>query len=383
MRALRVTMIGAALLAAACQSPPPTGGTTTTQATTTTTTDVPSPPVINSFTGVPSSSSAPLTTSLQWSIGDPNGDPMTCQLDLDGNATYEVFVGACTSSTLRTVTFDSQGAHTVGLRVSDGALSATTSTVLNVGAPAGDQFNITLRLAAGMSASQISAFNTAAARWATVIKTGLPDIAVGNPCSGYDPIGGPVDDLFIDAEITPIDGPGNILGQAGPCWIRGSSTLPISGLMKFDSADVANLEASGRFVDTILHEMGHVLGFGTIWTDLGLLNGAGTGNPTFNGAASRGIWQGFGGSGNVPVANTGGPGTADAHWRESTFGNELMTGYLGSSNPLSTQTIAGLADLGYGVDLGAADAYGLPGLRLGPTTGTEIGEILLTPEGVQ
>lgn len=26
----------------------------------------------------------------------------------------------------------------------------------------------------------------------------------------------------------------------------------------------------------------------------------------------------------VPVANTGGPGTRDGHWRESVFGNELL-----------------------------------------------------------
>ena len=28
---------------------------------------------------------------------------------------------------------------------------------------------------------------------------------------------------------------------------------------------------------------------------------------------------------NVPVENVGGAGTAGAHWRETTFGNELMT----------------------------------------------------------
>jgi hypothetical protein len=29
----------------------------------------------------------------------------------------------------------------------------------------------------------------------------------------------------------------------------------------------------------------------------------------------------------VPVENSGGSGTRDAHWRESEFGNEVMTGY--------------------------------------------------------
>jgi hypothetical protein len=50
------------------------------------------------------------------------------------------------------------------------------------------------------------------------------------------------------------------------------------------------------------------------------------------------------------------------HWREETFFNELMTGFLGSPpSPLSRLTVASLADLGYGVDFGAADPYSLPG----------------------
>ncbi len=63
----------------------------------------------------------------------------------------------------------------------------------------------------------------------------------------------------------------------------------------------------------------------------------------------------------VPVANRGGPGTRDGHWRESIFGNELMTGFVGPGRdlPLSTVTIASLADLGYQVDLNAADPYRL------------------------
>jgi hypothetical protein len=40
-----------------------------------------------------------------------------------------------------------------------------------------------------------------------------------------------------------------------------------------------------------------------------------------------------------------------------------MTGFVGAAgNPLSALTIAGLQDLGYQVDLGAADPYTLPDL---------------------
>jgi hypothetical protein len=69
----------------------------------------------------------------------------------------------------------------------------------------------------------------------------------------------------------------------------------------------------------------------------------------------------LGGTGNVPVENTGGLGTRNGHWRETTFGNELMTGFLNSGkNPLSRLTIASLRDLGYIVNLSVADPYKRP-----------------------
>ena len=123
----------------------------------------------------------------------------------------------------------------------------------------------------------------------------------------------------------------------------------------------------------ILHEMGHALGFGTIWTDLNLLADAspppGT-DPHFTGAqatprSTPSAAQSYVASLKVPVENTGGAGTADAHWRESVFGNELMTGFVDASvNPLSRVTVASMADLGYAVNLADADPYTLaPGLR--------------------
>src|SRR5690606_14221177 len=95
-------------------------------------------------------------------------------------------------------------------------------------------------------------FRSAARRWERVIIGNLP--AVGD-----------IDDLRIDASIVEIDGPGGILGQAGPDGLRSGSSLPFEGTMEFDTDDVADLEADGSFGDVILHEMGHVLGVGTIW----------------------------------------------------------------------------------------------------------------------
>jgi Leishmanolysin len=109
------------------------------------------------------------------------------------------------------------------------------------------------------------------------------------------------------------------------------------------------------------HEVGHSLGIGTVWDYKNLLRGAGSSNPTFSGSNARAQWRALGGTGNVPVENTGGAGTRDGHWREATFGNELMTGFLDTGkNPLSRLTIASLKDLGYVVNLNAADVYTRP-----------------------
>ena len=60
------------------------------------------------------------------------------------------------------------------------------------------------------------------------------------------------------------------------------------------------------------------------------------------------------------MEDTGGQGTVDSHWRESVFDNELMTGFIGpGANPLSAITLQALADMGYSVNLSAADPYTL------------------------
>ena len=66
----------------------------------------------------------------------------------------------------------------------------------------------------------------------------------------------------------------------------------------------------------------------------------------------------------VPLENAGGPGTRDSHWRETLFGNELMSGYVAAAgNPLSKLTLASLQDIGYQVDMKAAEPYSMPNLQ--------------------
>src|SRR5204863_4051211 len=124
---------------------------------------------------------------------------------------------------------------------------------------------------------------------------------------------------------------------------------------------MASMVSSGLLYSVVLHEMGHILGIGTLWSDFGLLSGAGTSNPIFTGANATAQYnQIFGTSARgVPVEATGGQGTADSHWRETVFTNELMTGWAGPGTnlPLSRVTVGSLADLGYTVNYAAADPF--------------------------
>ena len=135
--------------------------------------------------------------------------------------------------------------------------------------------------------------------------------------------------------------------------------------MQFDSADLEFLEDSGLLEDVILHEMDHVIGFGTIWDELDLLTGAGSSNPRFIGEGATTEYNDIFGvsESGVPVEADFGPGTALSHWDEDVFGNELMTGFINfGENPLSRVTAASMGDLGYEVNVDAADAYTPPGI---------------------
>jgi hypothetical protein len=94
-----------------------------------------------------------------------------------------------------------------------------------------------------------------------------------------------------------------------------------------------------------------------------LLDRSDPNDPVFRGPASLSALFGLAGPTGflgtaVPVENTGGEGTAYAHWRESVFGSELMTGWLNAgSNPLSALTIAQFRDLGYVVNDALGDGY--------------------------
>jgi len=275
--------------------------------------------------------------------------------------------GAGTNSRLE-FTASSTGQHYIsaGAYGGTGTYKLSVSHVTTAPAPSSG-FEITIAYS-GDAAYQ-AYFDNAAATWESIITGDLPDVNHARL--------GLIDDLLIEASVTYIDGAGSILGQAGPREFRTGSSLPTLGMMQFDSADLAEMVSKGILQDVIEHEMGHVLGIGTLWQGLGLKSGF-----NYTGANAIREYSTLLGSSatSVPLQTTGGPGTAGSHWSEAVFVTELMTGYAENSPPmpLSRVTIGSLQDMGYVVNYGAAEPYSLPGtgaLIAGAVAGSSVGSV--------
>lgn len=385
---------GAALTAGALVlgcTPPPTGSTPTT-----TVVADPMPPIVHSFV-VKGVQAAPAVITLGWHVSDPNLDPLTCRIDGDGDGVVDLTIERCGGTGSRNVTIDVPGQVTASIEVTDGNSAPVTATrTYTVPTGIDEPLDIELRGLDALDPAVASAFTAAVARWERTIVRGLPDYAPP-PRPSCLPASVPdlpafVDDIIVDVSTPNIDGVGNILGRAGPTCVLLSTELGFHGIMEFDAADVAAMLADGTLADVVAHELGHVLGFGTLW-DMSwatggvrrLLDGRGGADPRFNGVRAVAEHSRYGGTGNVPVESGGGAGTRDSHWRELTFDNELMTGFIDrATNPLSRLSIASMADLGYRVDLSQADPYTPPGgaaLRQSPLAEVE-GEMVRPPVGL-
>ena len=222
-----------------------------------------------------------------------------------------------------------------------------------------------------MTPDQQALFTNAAARIRgflvgavpTVDGTGIDPTLCG--VTGVPVLAEQVPGVIIYASVQPIDGAGRVLAHAGPCYTRDANDLrTVVGVMEFDSDDLAGLQNTGILQDVITHEMLHVVGFGVVWDDLNLLTGFNTPSVGYIGAGGIAGCIQVGGTNsclnNVPVESTGGAGTANSHWKETTFGPELMTGFVNAPPmPLSVMTVRSIADLGYTVNAAAADSYSI------------------------
>lgn len=254
----------------------------------------------------------------------------------------------------------------LGLKPGDNTLEATVAGLPPVTFTANgiSAFNIDVRYIGEASETQRAAVDSAVRRWTNIVVNDIFDLRVlstAGECFDQQPdLDETVDDLLLFVHFAVIDGPGRILGRAGPCFVRTLNLMPLMGLIELDVEDLVEIERKGALVDLLMHELGHTLGFGTIWPMRALVNGFGGSDPSYTGQYGNTQYRIMGGSFGVPVENFGGAGTRDSHWRESTFGVELMTGYMtNGGNLLSAFSIASLEDLGYRVNIGGADPFEL------------------------
>ena len=281
----------------------------------------------------------------------------------------------------------SPGVNTLTATVTGSGIAGNPVTITDTAQAAG--YAITVQFFGPTpSATVQAAMDSAAAKWQRIIYGALSNVSLSLTAGSYcgdstvPALSMSTTGLVIVAKFDSIDGPGKILGQSGPCLVRTSNSLSVVGEMEFDTADVASMITNGTLSQVMLHEMGHVIGFGTLWSFghncLQLPSDSTNVQDTyFSCAKARAEFDSLGGTsytgaglspagGNkVPVENCGasspagcGPGTVNSHWREPVFTTELMTGYIsGGSNPLSALTAAAQEDIGYKVNYDAADPY--------------------------
>lgn len=231
-------------------------------------------------------------------------------------------------------------------------------------------FSIDLQFNNGLDTQYQSAFFEAASFWESIIL----DYRYNSPL---------LNGIAISATIATNDGPGGVLGSAGPSdYVYGNVLLngdsspsdvlwAVGGAMTFDIEDVDNLINNGTFNNVIQHEMGHVIGLGTVWNIYDSANDTIYNNVLsaanqYTGIHALTAYQNeFDPTATfIPIEEGGGPGTAGGHWdeidngagltgitdpegRDMTF--ELMTGWLNAPTFLSETSIAQYKDIGYEV----------------------------------
>ncbi|MEE2751441.1 MAG: leishmanolysin-related zinc metalloendopeptidase [Myxococcota bacterium] len=224
----------------------------------------------------------------------------------------------------------------------------------------------------------------AVSRWEAVLTSGVMEETIyidqatldANPSKPCGLIDETVDDLhvFVVLESSP-EKP----WASQHCLVREEAPwFPVAGGIALGPGALEAGEYFDVLADAVTHEIGHLLGIKAFMWEYDA-DGDGVGERdlvtgmtgvtcpeegvlTYNGENTVAAWQALGGVGEVPLEDTGTPGTRCEHIDESTFGPEVMTGYVNHEEPnvLSSLSLGLLADLGYSVDFTAAEPYELP-----------------------
>jgi hypothetical protein len=157
--------------------------------------------------------------------------------------------------------------------------------------------------------------------------------------------------------------PPRIGGQGGPCVLRPNG-LPLLGTISLNLFNY-NLLSDQKLDDLLQHEVGHVLGLGTIWgrgSFARLVDGdSSAADPIFIGPNALSAFALLGRSTRFAGRRVPLQIGVRGHWRSDAFGGELMSpSLIAQAQPVSSVTVAALRDLGWVVEPEAYEEYALP-----------------------
>jgi hypothetical protein len=156
--------------------------------------------------------------------------------------------------------------------------------------------------------------------------------------------------------------------------LEGGKVKINSGSSTINTRRLGELNANPTYLKGVMiHEFAHVLGFGGLWQPVDYTASNGVVSKVGNNfvdlttatyqANSYAGWVYGGLVGQATAAAIPLDRLSLSHWDEGVFDTEMMTPIselLGVATPVSALTLAALRDLGWQVNMGAAEAYELP-----------------------
>ncbi|MFB9995233.1 excalibur calcium-binding domain-containing protein [Deinococcus oregonensis] len=258
-------------------------------------------------------------------------------------------------------------------------------------AQAATPFSVELRyLGKTLNAAQQATVREAAARVSALIASPFVPVTLDLPANSCDSnlprIREKVQQFFVFVRVSDLGE--DKYAEAAPCDLHDGSYLPIYGVVDLNSNGLSDLPRVD-LLDTMVHEMLHALGVGTLWEadyrvslsgksdDKNLIKKV-NGKYYYTAPKALAAYKTLGGT-----VGAGIPLDADAgHWAGSAVCSEILSGdagdYTGRVNPVSPLTLGALEDLGYRVNRAAGNRYTLP-LKGCPTGSEEDEDAAVSP----
>lgn len=175
-----------------------------------------------------------------------------------------------------------------------------------------------------------------------------------------------VDDLYVSVMVEDLSGTpfAGVFAVAGPSLFgletnyngnEGVRYKVTAGRIRLNKARYERAMSRGYMENLLVHELGHVLGIGTLWGYQGLIADKGT----YTGKHATQAWHDLGCSGDLPVDPE-----SKMHWQEGCLVHEVMNPnfYQHHKDLFSTISMGALEDLGYSVNYKEADDMNLSDL---------------------